>query len=102
MAVQLRGQTNGESSGAVADLLSRGVPTIVTDLGAMGELDGSIVVKVPVDISASTLAGAILELLDDPEQRIEMHDRSVAYARKSSYAAQASALLDAVTAVRPI
>lgn len=102
VAVQLRGQTNGESSGAVADLLSRGVPTIVTDLGAMGELDGSIVVKVPVDISASTLAGAILELLDDPERRIEMHDRSVAYARKSSYAAQASALLDAVTAVRPI
>ena len=38
LAVQLRSVSNGEASGATADCLAAGVPTIVTDLGWSGEL----------------------------------------------------------------
>ncbi len=38
VAVQLRARTNGETSGAVADCLSHGVVTVVTDAGPARQL----------------------------------------------------------------
>ena len=54
--VQLRAGSNGESSGVVAHGLARGVPLVVTDIGAMSELpdeaiDAFIAAYRPIDAS---------------------------------------------------
>ncbi len=68
MAVQLRATTNGETSGAVADCLTHGVATVVTDIGP-AHLLPDFVDKVPVDATPEVLAETLRRLLDDPEHR---------------------------------
>jgi glycosyltransferase involved in cell wall biosynthesis len=52
-ALSLRTVSRGESSGALLHLMSRGVPSIVYDIGFFSEVDNGAVVKVPLsDISA--------------------------------------------------
>jgi glycosyltransferase involved in cell wall biosynthesis len=68
VAVQLRASTNGETSGAVADCLTHGVATVVTDIGPAHLLPG-FVDKVPVDATPEVLAGTLGRLLDDPDRR---------------------------------
>ncbi len=92
VAVQLRAATNGESSGAVSELLSAGVPTVVTDLGAMTELPADAVVKVDPAASAPELAGALVSLLTDDAKRAGLTEGAQAYARANSYS-QAAAVL---------
>lgn len=45
IAIQLRREFRGETSAATLDSLSAGIPTIVSDLGSMAELDSRIVTK---------------------------------------------------------
>ena len=66
IAVQLRRATQGEFSGAVAEALAAGVPTIVTDVGAAGDLPDAAAVKVPAHAAPAVLAIAVGNLLDDP------------------------------------
>ena len=80
IAVQLRATTNGESSGAVANVLARGVPLVVTDIGAMAELPDEVAVRVPVDVTPKALAEAIAALLGDPAERARMRSAALAFA----------------------
>jgi glycosyltransferase involved in cell wall biosynthesis len=57
IAVQLRREGLGESSGAIADLAAIGTPTIVSDVGAMAEL--ATAGKVAADVTAEQLASVI-------------------------------------------
>jgi glycosyltransferase involved in cell wall biosynthesis len=68
LAVQLRASTNGETSGAVADSLSHGLTTVVTDDGPAHGLPG-FVAKVPVDVTQAALAGVVGDLLHGPGER---------------------------------
>ena len=68
VAVQLRARTNGETSGAVADCLSHGVATVVTDAGPAHQLP-DLVAKVPRDREPATLAEVVGELLADAGER---------------------------------
>jgi glycosyltransferase involved in cell wall biosynthesis len=98
IAVQLRATTNGESSGAVANVIARGVPLIVTDIGAMSELPDDVAVRVPVDVTAEHLADVMAALLGDPEARGRMRSAALAFAGRETVTAQA---LRIVGAVRP-
>jgi glycosyltransferase involved in cell wall biosynthesis len=62
VAVQLRRRSNGETSGAVADCLAHGIPTIVSDIGPQGELP-AFVARVPAAVEPAELSDAVEGLL---------------------------------------
>jgi glycosyltransferase involved in cell wall biosynthesis len=95
-AVQLRAFTNGESSAAVMDALSAGLPTVVTALGAMAELPDDVVVGVRPGASAEEVAGVLADLLEDAERRERLTERAHAHAAANTYEAAALRLLDAI------
>ncbi len=92
VAVQLRAFTNGESSAAVADLIGAGIPTVVSDIGAMTELPPTMVRHVDSNASATALAAVLVELLTDHAMRDAMVSEGSRYSVEHSYEA-ASALL---------
>lgn len=93
VAVQLRVGSNGESSGVVAHLLARGVPAIVSDIGAMSELPDDVVVKVPVGIEAHALRDVIEELVADLDRRRALRHAALEFAATQTYGAQADRLI---------
>ncbi len=97
LAVQLRMATNGEASGAVADCLAAGVPTIVTDLGWMGELPRSAVEHVPLDAPPQLLAARMRELVNDGARRAALSRGALEHADTRSFAAVAASYLDALS-----
>ena len=96
VAVQLRVDSNGESSGVVAHLLARGVPTIVSDIGAMRELPDDVVVKVPAGIDTRALSGVIEGLVTDIDRRAALHRAALGFAETETYGAQADRLIRAL------
>lgn len=96
VAVQLRLVSNGEASGATADCLAAGIPTLVTDLGWAGELPAEVVARVPVDASAALIAGRIDELLVDPQRRSAISAAALDYVRSHSIARAADAYVEAL------
>ena len=94
VAVQLRNISNGEASGAVCDCLAAGIPTIVSDLGWMGELPASAVVRVPVDAEPAQLATQIRALVEDVRRRAALSAGAMAHARANSFERVAAAYAD--------
>lgn len=76
LAVQLRGNSRGETSAAVLDCMAHGVPTIVNAHGSSAEIDGSCVFKIPDDFAIDTLALALQRLRADEALRRELAARS--------------------------
>lgn len=68
IAVQLRTQTRGESSGAVLDTLSYGLPTIVNALGSNAEFPDSLVSKLPEQFTCQQLKQAMQTLIEDQNE----------------------------------
>ena len=95
LAVQLRMATNGEASSAVADCLAAGVPTIVTDLGWMGELPRSAVEHVPLDAPPQLLAARMRELVEDGARRAALSRGALEHAGIRSFASVAASYLEA-------
>jgi glycosyltransferase involved in cell wall biosynthesis len=100
VAVQLRAFSNGETSGAVADCLIHGVPTIVTNIGPAGDLPHDSVVKVAVDADAQQLAVQIETLLDDLPLRRRLSEGGRLHAAHDNFDLSASTLLDLVLPLR--
>lgn len=94
--VQLRRSSQGESSGIVAHAMARGVPLVVSDLGAMAELPERAAVKVPVDITPGDLASTLAGLLADPDQLAAMREAGLAFAARETPLAQAHRIVDVV------
>ena len=92
VAIQLRSASYGENSGAVADCLASGIPTIVSALGAARELPGTTVVKVGANCTATQLGGQIIGLVRDEPRRRMLSDAALAYAQANSFATAAEAL----------
>jgi len=93
VAVQLRASTNGEFSGAIAEALAAGIPTIVSALGSAAELPDDAAVKLPTGATAEGLAAEILGLLGDPGRRKGMSEGARAYAATLSFESVAEELL---------
>lgn len=100
IAVQLRAGTNGESSGVVAHAMARGIPLVVTDIGAMREVPDDAAVKVPVDVTPDALTDVIAALLADRERLASMRAAGLAFAARETTSAQARRVLAALTATR--
>jgi glycosyltransferase involved in cell wall biosynthesis len=84
VAANLRHPSGGEMSGTLIRALGMGAPTIVFDIGPMGELPDTVVRKVPWGAAAQTeLAVALYELISDRTRRIELGARAAAYARET-------------------
>lgn len=74
LALQLRRQNLGESSGAVPRLIYYGKPTIVTEIGSFKEF-GDAVRQVAPDINPYSLAATIQEEAQTPQRRNEARSR---------------------------
>jgi len=95
VALQLRHETNGESSAAIMDALAAGVP-VVTNLPAAAELPDGTVAMVPWDVSPGALADVVRPLLDDDGG---LGERGRAYAASWTFADVARALVEVVSAL---
>ena len=77
-----RPPTNGESSAALLDLLRRGIPTAVCDVGAFAEVPGSAVVKIAWtsdDAGVAQLGAALHALVLDEGRRQRLSRSALAY-----------------------
>ncbi|TMK52843.1 MAG: glycosyltransferase [Actinobacteria bacterium] len=92
VAVQLRASTNGEFSGAVAETLAAGIPTILSALGSAAELPDDAAIKLPTGATPTDLAAEILALLDDAARRKALSEGARAYAATLSFEAVAEEL----------
>ena len=79
VAVQLRGQSRGETSAAVRDCMGHGVATIVNAHGAMADLPNDAVLMVPDRVSIDHLAVALGNLRADETLRHNLGERARAY-----------------------
>jgi glycosyltransferase involved in cell wall biosynthesis len=100
VAVQLRAGTNGETSGAVADCLSHGVATVVTDTGPAGQLP-EFVAKVPPDATPVAVADVVAGLLQHPEQRAGRAAEGLAFVAARGFGRGARQLLDVLGLAAP-
>ena len=69
MAIQLRRFSKGETSAAVFDCMSFGIPTIVSTNGSMGEIPKDCAFFLPEKFDDKTLINAIEKLYDNKELR---------------------------------
>jgi glycosyltransferase involved in cell wall biosynthesis len=65
-AVQLRTRSRGETSKAVHDCMSHGLPVIVNDYASFGQLPDATVYKISAMPTAGELARALADLIGDP------------------------------------
>ncbi|HEX7168037.1 MAG TPA: glycosyltransferase [Acidimicrobiales bacterium] len=93
VAVQLRAATHGESSGAVGDCLTAGVPTVITAIGPARDLPDDAVAKVEPGAAAADIAAVVADILDSPARRRAMSDAARRYAADHSFARAAAALI---------
>ncbi len=70
VAVQLRKNSRGESSGALFDCMGAGLPTIVNAHGSMSEVPKDSVLMLDDEFSSSELASALSHLAYDDEARL--------------------------------
>jgi glycosyltransferase involved in cell wall biosynthesis len=97
VAVQLRASSNGEFSGAIAESLAAGIPTIVSALGSAAELPDDAVLKLPTGAKPEQLAAEILGLLDDAGRRKALSEAARAYAATVSFESVARELYGLLT-----
>jgi glycosyltransferase involved in cell wall biosynthesis len=97
VAVQLRAFTNGESSAAVTETLAIGLPTVVSDMGAMAELPESAVVHFDHDSGAIGLADELVELLTSAGRRAALRSGALEYAADQTFATAARRLAEVIT-----
>jgi glycosyltransferase involved in cell wall biosynthesis len=87
LAIQLRSHSNGESSGALRDVLGYGIPSIVSDVGEMSDLPNFLAAKTAPDISISVLAQVIEEKIEKLLKNtnwIQTHQTILKWARARS------------------
>ena len=94
VAVQLRSSFSGEASAAAGDCLFAGVPTVVSDIGWMGELPDDAARKVRVDATPGELAQACEALLDDTAALQALGDGARRYAEAHTFKTAARELLE--------
>jgi glycosyltransferase involved in cell wall biosynthesis len=101
IAVQLRASANGEASAAIADCLSQGLPTLVTQLGAQAELPPDAVEMVSASADAHEIAAAMAKVLANPARREQMKAAARRHATQSSFASAADALTELLQSAPP-
>jgi glycosyltransferase involved in cell wall biosynthesis len=96
IAVQLRAGSRGETSKAVYDCMSHGLPTVVNDYASLGELPDGYVRKISSIPDAEELSAALGALIVDAELRNVLGAAAVEFMR-SVHAPDATARVYADT-----
>jgi glycosyltransferase involved in cell wall biosynthesis len=94
LAVQLRDANTGETSAAVLEALSAGVP-VLTNVGSAAELPVGTVAYL-ASSTASDVAGQVASLLEAPEARRSLSEAGQEFAAAHSFTNLAAALLSVV------
>lgn len=81
LAVQLRTQSRGETSGTVLDCMNYGLPVIVNANGSMAEIDPEAVCMLPDEFSDTDLVEALEGLWRNPQRRHSLGLRARAVLR---------------------
>lgn len=81
VAVQLRSDTRGETSGTILDCLANGLPTIINAHGAAAEIPDGVVLKLADTFSDDELAAALVQILTDDVLRYSMSAAGHEYLR---------------------
>jgi hypothetical protein len=97
-AVQLRAASNGESSGAVNDCISAGLPVITNAPGCFGMPD-DVAVRLPVKPSPEQLAQCIDRVLSVPDFAAAHTEAPSRYAAAHDFDALAQRLVNVVVEV---
>jgi glycosyltransferase involved in cell wall biosynthesis len=100
LALQLRHETNGESSAAVLDCLAAGLP-VVTNLPFAAELPAGTVQLEPWDVDSVALAASVSALLFDGARRETLGRAGQAYATSWTFDDVAERLLSVLRALVP-
>ncbi|USI72360.1 glycosyltransferase [Sphingomonas morindae] len=95
LAVQIRTQSRGETSGTVLDCLANRVPLIVNAHGPMAELPDDIVFKLADSFSTEALAATIDNVIADPETAGAQSQRAVAFLKAEHAPARIGGLFKA-------
>ena len=83
LAVQLRTLSRGETSGAVLDCMSFGLPTIVNEHGCMADLDKQTVMMISDEFDDNELVGALHMLWKNHKKRSQIGAK--AFAKVANY-----------------
>lgn len=79
VAVQLRGRSRGEASGALLDCMAAGLPTIVNAHGAMQEIPADAVLAISDPFEMRELIDALENLRTDVQSRRRLGDNARSY-----------------------
>jgi glycosyltransferase involved in cell wall biosynthesis len=82
IAVQLRSESRGETSGAALDCLAYGLPLITNGWGALGEIPLDAAIRLPANFEVRDLAAAMERLEGDPAERERLSRGATAYLAK--------------------
>ncbi|MET4682297.1 glycosyltransferase family 4 protein [Brevundimonas faecalis] len=82
IAVQLRGSSKGESSRAILDTMSSGIPTITNPVGSMAEIPEDCTHAISVRPNQRQLGNALLALRNDQDYRRRLGERARSYVEK--------------------
>jgi glycosyltransferase involved in cell wall biosynthesis len=83
LAVQWRRGSRGESSAAVGDALTAGLPVIVNRHGSAAELPDAVALALPDEADAASLAEAIIALRHDPARRAALAEAARCHAARA-------------------
>jgi glycosyltransferase involved in cell wall biosynthesis len=86
LAVQLRSGFNAGASGAVSDCIAARAPVVVSAIGWLTELPENVVLPVPEECSAETLADQIVAAVENQDLRKEIRAAQERYASETSFA----------------
>jgi glycosyltransferase involved in cell wall biosynthesis len=86
LALQLRSGFNAGASGAVSDCIAARVPVIVSAIGWLTELPENVVLPVPEECSAETLADEIVAAVENQGLRKKIGVAQERYANETSFA----------------
>lgn len=82
ICVSLRYPTMGETSGVLTRALSRGKPSVVTDIGTFKEYDSDMVMKISAgEDEVDELVEVLRKLIDDENFRKKVGERGLQYAK---------------------
>jgi len=99
-AVQIRLSTNGESSAAVNDCLTAGVP-VLTNIQACKEMPPGTVESIEPDPSPATLSAQVETLLSDKVALARLSANGIRYAANHSFESVAGRILGFIKTLEP-
>lgn len=79
MAVQLRGQSRGETSAALLDCLNYSIPTIINDANSMSGYPDEVVFKIPAAFENNELTAALQNLYENTTKAKQLAKNAKAY-----------------------